>query len=295
MRERFIDKKFSPDKMAMITWANSVLDRYQQLGHDMTVRQLHYQAVSANVYQNTQQNYSLLVDTISDARLAGLVDWGMISDRSRVTHHPDVWESLEQCLKHTTDSFKLDKWANQPYYLEVMIEKQALEGILLPICEKLEVRFTANKGYGSSSLMYEVGKRLQYAREGEGRHPVIVYCGDLDPSGWHMSADVERRLTLLSNGPVKVVRSALNIDQVHQYALPENPVKIGDARADAYIEQFGESSWELDALPPDKLEELVTDAVMKWRDPGKWEEALNQQDEAQEELQAFVDARNGND
>lgn len=139
--------------------------------------------------------------------------------------------------------------------MELMVEKQALEGVLEPVCRKWDIGFTANKGYSSSSAMYEVGKRLVSKARRKELH--VLYLGDHDPSGIDMTRDVEERLQLFSKAAVTVHRIALNMDQVSRYNPPENPAKITDSRAADYIKRYGRSSWELDALEPRTLVQLV--------------------------------------
>ncbi len=153
------------------------------------------------------------------------------------------------------------------------MEKQALEGVLIPVCNKLDVTFTANKGYASSSTLYEAGQRFrkEAARE-DARDIVVLYLGDHDPSGIDMTRDVEDRLRLFMGDDLgydvtfKVIRLALNMDQVKALKLPPNPAKMTDSRATAYVEKFGDSSWELDAIEPAMLADLVTQAVIAERD-----------------------------
>jgi hypothetical protein len=100
---------------------------------------------------------------------------------------------------------------------------------------------------------------------------VILHLGDHDPSGKDMSRDIVERLELFTGEKVQFERLALNMDQVEQYDPPPNPAKITDSRASAYIAEFGDESWELDALDPTVLSELVEGAVFSFRDTSLWE------------------------
>jgi hypothetical protein len=175
----------------------------------------------------------------------------------------------------------VDKWESQPWHVEVMVEKQALEGVLEPLCHRLDIRFSANKGYASSSFFYEIGKRLGdmiYA----GKSVAILYLGDHDPSGIDMSRDVLDRLCMFAgacDGEIVVDRLALNMTQIEEYNPPPNPAKLTDSRASSYIRAFGRESWELDALSPEQLVEVVESAVAKYRDDDLWESALQRERE----------------
>ena len=125
-------------------------------------------------------------------RLAGLLDWNMIEDRGRETVLPAAWTSPAEIVRAAAKQFRVDRWKHQPCHVEVMVEKDALSGILEPVCNELHVRFTANKGYSSSSALYEAGKRIAYARFHENRQVHIFYLGDHDPSGIDMTRDISR-------------------------------------------------------------------------------------------------------
>jgi len=73
-----------------------------------------------------------------------------------------------------------------------MLEKDALSGVLVPVCGVLDVGFTANKGYLSSSTMYEIGQRLKL-KAGEGKQIQVIYQGDHAPSGIDMGRTLKRR------------------------------------------------------------------------------------------------------
>ena len=270
-REIYIERSFSAASTAIIQTANDICENYAQQGYDLSLRQLYYQFVSRALLPNTEQNYKRLGSIISDARLAGLLDWDYIKDRGRETTQNSHWNNPGEILDACAKQFRVDLWKGQPNHVEVMVEKQALEGVLEPVCKKLDIPFTANKGYSSSSAMYEVAQRLlDKSRSGMDLH--IIYLGDHDPSGIDMTRDVTDRLSLFVGIDVEVHRVALNMDQVDEYNPPENPAKLTDSRANAYIARFGDSSWELDALEPSLLAQIVTSQVEELRDDDLYEQ-----------------------
>lgn len=66
--------------------------------------------------------------------------------------------------------------------------------------------------------------------------------------------------------------------EVQQYDPPPNPAKITDSRANGYIAEFGNESWELDALEPAVLEALVRKAIEGIVDENAMAEANEEQD-----------------
>lgn len=287
MKELFIAKKFQRGSAELIERINGILDAYDRQGYDLSLRQLYYQLVAKNIIKNNELNYKMVGSLVSDARYAGLIDWNMIKDRGRESLANSHWESPKDFVTSTAHAFKINHWLNMPNYVEVMVEKQALEGVLLPVCGRLGVPFTSNKGYSSSSAMYDAGKRMN-ERYLAGKQIHVIYLGDHDPSGIDMSRDVLERLAMFAQLPewdcVTVHRVALNMKQVKELNPPENPAKITDSRFASYVAKFGHSSWELDAIEPKRLAEIVTDAITDLMDEEEFDRVSNLQKEGREKL-----------
>lgn len=290
MKEKFIDHKFNAASLALIETANSILDEYDRQGYRLSLRQLYYQLVARDYIENTVKSYKRIGNLVSDARLAGLLDWNMIEDRNRETVLPNEWESPAEIVHAAASQFRVDRWMGQPCHVEVMVEKDALSGILGPVCQDLHVRFTANKGYSSSSAMYEAGKRIADMRFNHDREIHVFYLGDHDPSGIDMTRDIRERLALFSETmKIEIHRLALNYDQVEQWKPPENPAKETDSRYAAYAEEFGESSWELDAVEPRTLAELVREGITDLIDQEQWDDVMQEEKRMRDGLQRFAD------
>lgn len=288
MKQQFIEKRFSAGSLDLIQKAEAVINRYLEQGFTLSLRQLYYQFVAANWLPNTEQSYKNLGNVVADARMAGLLDWEAIEDRGRSLVWSAHWRSPAEIVTAAADQFIIDKWKNQPNFVVVMVEKQALEGVLLPVCRELDVRFIANKGYSSATSLYEIGQMLARERSRLSKEVHVIYLGDHDPSGIDMTRDVRDRLQMFSEGCVEVHRIALNYDQVEEYGPPENPAKLTDSRAAGYIERFGESSWELDALEPTTLANLVREIVNNLRDEEIWDDAVSTENEMRTALQAMA-------
>jgi hypothetical protein len=137
-----------------------------------------------------------------------------------------------------------------------------------------------------------IGRRIE-----SGQEVVIFHPGDHDPSGIDMTRDIEQRIGdfLWGDGGeerferFRIERLALNWEQIEQYGPPPNPAKITDSRSDRYIERFGHESWELDALEPSVITELVSDAVMGIRDLEAWAEIEREEERQRETLTACYD------
>lgn len=297
MKREYIPKEFNDEQTVLIARINGIIDDFAADNYDLSVRQLFYQLVTLNAVTNNLRSYKTIATLISDARLAGLIDWDIIKDRTRECVINPHWESPADIIEACANQFKVDMWADQPEYLEVMIEKQALEGVLIPVCAQWDVPFTANRGYSSSSTMYEAGRRL-YKRLRDEKPVTVLYLGDHDPSGLDMTRDVEERLRLFTDSTlddtitVNVERIALNMPQIEELNPPENPAKMSDSRAEEYVKRYGNSSWELDAINPRQLAELVGNAIQQHIDTRIWAASLKKQTAGREALTKMAtDAR----
>lgn len=289
----YVPKKFSADALELIGWANDIIEDHAAMGLDMTLRQIHYQLVNRPDYANTDANYDKLGKLLSDARLAGLVSWLAIEDRGRSMRDQIYKERPEEMFQGLDEAYRLNKWEDQEWYPVVGIEKQALEGVISGICYNLEVPFIAFKGYSSQSTSWRLGQRLAAAIN-RGQRPILFHLGDHDPSGMDMTRDTQERLSLFAGSPIIVQRLALNMPQVEQYGLHPNPLKLkdgklSDSRAAAYRAKYGVSSWELDALDPRVIQELIRNAIMMVRDETKWAASLAREVEQKQYITSLVE------
>ena len=281
-------KKFNDDRLDKIAKANAIIAEYREQGFELTQRQLYYQFVSRDFISNNQREYKNLGDIINDARLAGMVDWEAIVDRTRNLQTLPNWDDPSDIIEACAKQYRIDKWAQQQYRVECWIEKDALVGVIEGVCNDLDIDFFSCRGYTSQSEMWVAAMRLeQYRRKAQ--MPLILHLGDHDPSGKDMTRDITDRLSEFSGGEIEVKRLALNMSQVEEYSPPPNPAKITDSRAEKYIEEFGNESWELDALEPAVIAQLIRDAVDEVRDKKLWREAVAKEDKQKAQLQKVSD------
>jgi hypothetical protein len=287
MKIEFISKRFRLPALILIEKCNDILDRYHNEGYDMTLRQLYYQLVSAGEIPNNQREYNRLGCVVNDARLAGLIDWDYIVDRTRNVRSLAHWETPSDIVEAVSNQYRIDKWEGQEFRPEVWIEKDALAGVFERVCNELDVPMFSCRGYTSQSEMYAASQRFGGYRD-DGQTPYILHFGDHDPSGIDMTRDIGDRLQIFETD-VEVNRLALNFDQIQTYKPPPNPAKISDSRAKVYIKRFGSESWELDALPPDVLAALVREQIENLLDANLWQEAVEKEAEQRVILKSISD------
>ncbi len=279
--------KFGEDRLILIRQASDIAESYERQGIPMSLRQLYYQMVAHNLIENSKESYNRLGGAVSDGRMAGLISWTAIEDRGRNLQGLHAYDSPEHAIRSTMAGYRIDKWANQLWRPEVWVEKEALIDVIGVICNKLEVDFFACKGYNSQSEQWRAGQRFaDYVRKGQ--RPIVFHLGDHDPSGIDMTRDNRERLETFAGVPVQVVRLALNMNQVERYNPPPNYAKITDSRFGDYRRQFGEECWELDALEPHVIQQLIEDAVRRLRDPALWDEMVAQETEDKQRMQLMM-------
>lgn len=277
-KECFREKDFGPDALARIEQCDALLEEYQDQGFRMTLRQLYYQLVSRDIIPNEEKSYKKLGVLVSDARLAGLLDWDAIEDRGRSPSEPQHWKGVDDVLRaieSTVAGYTLDRWQGQTTYVELWVEKDALAGVLQPLAHKHHVTLMVNKGYSSQSAMYESAQRF-IENIGEMKQGVLFYLGDLDPSGEDMVRDIRERMAMFG-ADVEVAKVALTMEQVKLHKPPPNPAKITDPRAAGYIQKYGDKSWEVDALPPPVLAGIINTAIDNVLVRPTWNKVLAQE------------------
>jgi hypothetical protein len=257
-------KNFRPSSLAIIELADEIATSYKQRGFNLTLRQLYYQFISRDFFPNSEQSYNRLGSIINDARLSGLINWDHIEDRGREAHQVDwlghVPPDLTTQISYLQYSHSLDLWEGQDRRIEIWVEKQALEEVAQRAAGSYRVGYFACKGYVSQSEMWRAGNRLREAID-EGQEPLILHLGDHDPSGIDMTRDIEDRLSMFAGEEIEVRRLALNMPQIRELNPPPNPAKITDSRAGSYIAKYGTKSWELDAVSPERLVQIIQDEI----------------------------------
>lgn len=288
MKEQYKEINFRGKALATIEQANDIIDEYRSDGLTLTLRQLYYQFVARGLLPNKQTSYDNLGRVISDARLAGLVDWAAIEDRTRFLRGRTNWRNPRQMIEYNARNYTVDMWSNQPYRIEVWIEKDALIGVIDSVCYKYDVDYFACRGYVSQSELYSAGRRIRDRYNQTGQETIVLHLGDHDPSGIDMTRDNEERLCMFAEMFISVERIALNMNQVEVYNPPPNPAKLSDSRARNYIEEYGTSSWELDALEPRMLQSLITNRINMYREENLWAERVAIHERHKEQLNQII-------
>lgn len=311
MKRCYEPKEFNAMAMRAIEHANKVVADYAKDGFSITLRQLYYYFVGHALFErryawdagrkkwvpdengttNADPNYTWLGGVISDARLAGLVDWGAITDRTRTPRALLHRAHPRDIVAEGVEDFRFWLWEDQPHYVEVWVEKDALVDVVASVANRNDIAFFSCRGFASITSLHEAAKRLENeANAGKKVH--VLYLGDHDPSGVDMTRNIAERLKATFKVDMALHRIALNMNQIERYNPPSDPAKLTDSRTKGYVEKYGEECWELDALDVRVMAELIEKNIHHWRDDALWMKACARQDKARHLLKGIHDRWN---
>jgi hypothetical protein len=253
----------------------------------LTIRGLHYRLVAIGM-TNDLNHYHRVIDAMIDARWNKIIDFDQFSDHDRFmlseTEYKDI--SLEDKIKQAKEqvgawmtNYSRNKWENQYYYPEVLIEKKALQGVFQSVTDEWNVALGAGKGYASLTFLDDMSKRMINASD-EGHIPILLYFGDYDPSGEDIPRSIKENLIKLGVSDIELMRIALMEEQVIAMKLAPAIPKKGDTRSATWT---GIGQVELDAIEPLTLQSMCNDAIKNVFDEDVYNELLLQ--EAQEAIE----------
>lgn len=285
MRIEFRNIRLSRVNKMRLEQINQVIKRYQAQGYRLTLRQLYYQLVSADIIPNQLAEYNKLSTLLKEGRMGGIVDWDAIEDRLRKPSRPPQWDSPSDILEASINQYRKNRMSGQSAYLEVWVEKDALSGVLKRVTEKYGIPIVVNRGYSSVTAMFDAHIRFQEAYN-QDQQIFVIYIGDFDPSGQDMIRDITDRIQEFNNGgyDFEILPVALTWKQIQQYNPPPNPAKVTDPRAKEYIRRHGPTSWEVDALRPEVLNQILTNEIHNLIDQELFEEILAQENDDKDKL-----------
>lgn len=255
-------KKSEFDREWIIANALEEIENYE--AGVLTLRALHYRLVGRGMTNDTN-HYKKVVSAMKVARWDGRVAFETFSDHDRqvlgwTAYSPttveDAVRSGKEQIQAWMRSYSKNLWENQNTYIEVWIEKKALQGVFQPVCRDMSVGLAPCKGYPSLTFLNDASKRFKSA-EYSGKEIKIIYFGDYDPSGEDIPRSVRENLMRLGVD-VEVDRRLLLHDQVVAWKLPPAPAKKTDSRTAKWD---GLGQVELDAVEPSKIQRILRKAI----------------------------------
>jgi hypothetical protein len=237
-----------------------------------TVRAVCYRLFTMGLLASMAKTNTNKVSTaLVAAREEELIPWHWIVDETREAERISAWNDLAAFSDVVQRAYRRDRWVQQPQRVEVWSEKGTVRGTLGPVLQRYAVTFRVMHGYASATAINEVADETAGLDE-----PLLVlYAGDWDPSGLHMSeVDLPSRLAEYGAN-VTIRRIALSQDDVASGGLPSflAETKRQDPRWQWFTRRYGERCWELDALSPVVLRERVEQEIVAIIDAAAWERA----------------------
>ena len=282
-----------------INWANEVLphilerlEKFEEQEIKPTLRAMFYALVSLSVIPNAQNYYKGLSKFTARAREAGVLEMDCFADNSRgLVNEPREYETIKDYVSFLVKALErgpevynesfLPMWHDQPNYVEVWVEKDALVGTFESVLKDKGVAIVPNRGFSSVSFMYDNVQRLQEKQE-DHEFIHVLYFGDLDPSGDAIDDIIENKFELYGLEGVDFERIAITEEHVRAFNLPKNPdpdtvAKLRrDTRSPAFEAKYGELfQIEVDALQayaPGEFKAIIQDSVMAYFDQDIWDE-----------------------
>jgi len=222
----------------------------------MTVRQVFYRLVAVGAVEKTESEYKgTVVRLLTDMRRSGEVPFGWIADNTRWMRKPRTYSGLEQALQRWAQNYRRAVWDNQDDYVEIWLEKDALAGVVYEVTAEWDVPLMVTRGYPSLTFLNGAGEAI----EDYDKPAYLYYFGDYDPSGVDISRVVEQGIREFApHADVHFERVAVTPDQIAAWKLPTRPTKKADTRS----RNFRGESVEIDAIPPDRLRQLVEQRIV---------------------------------
>ena len=238
----------------------------------ITVRGVCYALFTRGLIDSMATKETARISRITtDMREAGELDWQQIVDGSRAVDRVSTWRDTSAIISAAVKGYRRNYWQDQPCVVEVWSEKSTVQGILAPVLDELGVTFRVMKGFGSFTAVKQAAMDSQ--RVGDGQHAVVLYIGDYDPSGLSMS-EIDLPARLERYGSQWAFRR-IAVTKADTANLPsfEAATKKADGRYKWFVENYGATCWELDAMDPNDLRVRVRDEIEWHMDMDAWEHA----------------------
>jgi hypothetical protein len=257
--------------------------------HPTTIRGVAYQLFTRGLIENMGDKCVRNVSRmLVIAREKGIIPWEWIVDETRQEARVSSWNGLGDFGETVVRGYRKDFWQHQKSWIKVFSEKGTVGGIVRPVLDEFAVSFQVLHGFGSATSLHDVAEESLIEN---GRFLEILYIGDFDPSGMHMSGvDLPGRVEKYG-GVVDLTRIALTSADCTD-ALPSFSVetKRRDPRYAWFKRNYGDRCWELDAMNPNDLRQRLQGEIIQRIDKAAWAHCQAVEKAERESLNAYVRA-----
>lgn len=269
----------------------TLLDQVQEILREydahlpLTLRQIFYRLVAAYDYPKTEQAYQTLGIHLINARRAGEIPFDALRDDSAASEGdkggfdgPLAWWTR---LRDYAAGYRRDRQEGQPVRVEMWCETVGMMPQIARVAEKFGVPTFGCGGFPSLTVVRGAVERAA-SRDVD---TVLLHVGDHDPSGVsifdYLTEDVAA--FLVDDAPErKLIAERIAITAEQAKGLPSAPPKRSDSRSASWK---GET-WHAEALPPDRLAEIVNDAIQRHLNDTIWRRAMKREKKERERVEA---------
>jgi hypothetical protein len=232
----------------------------------ITGRGIGYKLFSRGLIDDMGQMPKVYRD-LTNARKDGLIPWEWVVDETRELEKIGVWKN--GVLFARDFFYRRDLWQTQEKTVEVWSEKGTVRGVLWPVLAKWGVGFRVMHGFSSSTCVWDVCTN-DY---NDNRPLLALYLGDFDPSGLFMSErDLPDRIKEFKGDHIEFRKIALTAVQAEPLPSFSVETKTKDKRYAWFKKNYGDRCWELDALDPRVLRDLVENEITALIDRSRWDQ-----------------------
>lgn len=233
----------------------------------ITVRHLFYRLVGLEVIEKEEAAYKGLCRHLSRWRRQEEIPWAAFADNTRWHIKGRTFDSVEDALSNTAETYRRNLWQTQEHFVEIWVEKDSIASIVAQTANSFGVPVFVCRGFASLSSLYSAANTFKEAAA-NGKSPVIYHLGDHDPSGVAAAQSVDRAFRDDFKVDVLFTRVAVTEDQIESLHLPTRPVKMSDTRAGKWS---GGECVELDSMPPTEIRKLVETCIVQNINVHEWQ------------------------
>ncbi len=267
----------------------------------LSVRQIHYALLNSpplrhvgkrkSRYRNDRGSYKDLCDLCARARLAMKIPWSAVADETRPVElwgsHSTVAEYVAAEARSLLGYYRRDLMQGQPQHVEIVCEKNTVADIVRRVASDYCIPVTSGRGYCSLEPRRQMAERL--LASGKLGH-VLILVSDCDPDGDEIAASMARSMRDdFGVWSIAAVRAALTPEQAVELNLPPNTdAKTSSPQFKKYMERHGtRASYELEALSPDVLAEIVRQTIESVIDMAVYRQEVEAWEEESAELEVI--------
>jgi hypothetical protein len=268
---------------AAITDIRTAIYEIVKANQPMTVRQVFYACVVADLIDKTEAEYNRTIGRLlTEMRRAKVIPYSWISDNTRWMRKPTTYDSIKSAVEATAKHYRRNLWIEAPVYVEIWCEKEALAGVLIEETQVYDVPLMVARGFASESYLYSAAEKITAV----GRPTYIYQLGDHDPSGVWIARTIESGLRRMApDAEIHFERIAVTPDQITAMSLPTRPTKRD---GNTHAKNFAGDSVELDAIPPLELRRLCREAIERHVDKTKMQVLLTAEQSEREFLTSWA-------